>query len=154
MKRIAIYPGTFDPITKGHVDLIKRAAHLFDEVIVGVATSERKKPLFSDEKRLSWCKDSVCEFSNVRVEALNNLTVDFAKQHQAKYIIRGIRTADDVDYELSIASMNLALSHDEVETVFLSARDEYRFVSATMVREIIALKGDVSAFVPDCVHLT
>src|SRR3990167_10611342 len=119
MKRIAIYPGTFDPITKGHVDLIKRAAHLFDEVIVGVATSERKKPLFSDEKRLSWCKDSVCEFSNVRVEALNNLTVDFAKQHQAKYIIRGIRTADDVDYELSIASMNLALSHDEVETVFL-----------------------------------
>lgn len=152
-KKIAIYPGTFDPITKGHVDIIERASHLFDEIIIGVAVSARKKPLFSDEKRIQWCVESLQALKNVRVELLDNLTVDFAKQHSAKYIIRGIRTADDVDYELSIASMNSVLSDHAIETIFLSARNEYRFVSATMVREIIALKGDVSAFVPGCVKV-
>ena len=149
MKRIAIYPGTFDPITKGHVDIIERASRLFDEMIIAVAVSDRKKPFFSDEKRVFFCQESVKHLSNVRVELLKNLTVDFAKAQQANYIVRGIRTSDDVNYELSIASMNGLLSAHKIETVFLSARDEYRFMSATMVREIIALHGDVAPFVPN-----
>lgn len=151
MKRVAIYAGTFDPITKGHVDIIARAAALFDDVIIGVAKSDRKKPFFSDEKRVAFCRESVKAFSNVRVELLENLTVDFAKAHNAHYLIRGIRTGNDVNDELSLASMNAALSQDKIETIFLPARDEYRFISATMVREIIALRGDVSMFVPECV---
>ena len=151
MRRIAIYPGTFDPITKGHVDLIERASKLFDEVVVSVSTSDRKSPVFDAQKRVRWCEDSVKAFHNVRVFPMHSLTVDFAKSHHANYIVRGIRTADDVDYELSIASMNSALSKNKIETIFLSSRDEYRFVSATMVREIITLKGDASAFLPDCV---
>ena len=151
MKRIAIYPGTFDPITKGHVDIIERASTLFDEMIIAVAVSDRKKPFFSDEKRVFFCQESVKHLANVRVELLKNLTVDFAKTYQAKYIVRGIRTSDDVNYELSIASMNTVLSSNKIETVFLSARDEYRFISATMVREIIALNEDASAFVPACI---
>ncbi|MDP1573359.1 MAG: pantetheine-phosphate adenylyltransferase [Coxiellaceae bacterium] len=150
-KRIAIYPGTFDPITKGHLDIIERAAKLFDEIIIAVAVSDRKKPFFSDEKRIFFCQESVKHLSNVRVELLKNLTVDFAKTCHANYIVRGIRTSDDVNYELSIASMNTLLSAYKIETVFLSARDEYRFISATMVREIIALNGDLSAFVPGCI---
>jgi pantetheine-phosphate adenylyltransferase len=151
MKRIAIYPGTFDPITKGHVDIVTRASTLFDEVIIGVGVSERKKPFFSDDKRLLFCQDSVKHLSNVRVALFNGLTVDFAKQHHAQYLVRGIRTSDDVNYELSIASMNAVLSGSCVETVFLFASEQYRFISSTMVREIIALRGDVSAFVPEVV---
>ncbi|MCX7120250.1 MAG: pantetheine-phosphate adenylyltransferase [Gammaproteobacteria bacterium] len=151
MKRIAIYPGTFDPITLGHVDIIKRAAHLFDEVIIAVATSARKKPLFPAEKRLQWCASSVAEFSNVRVFSMESLLTEFAHVHQAHYIVRGIRTAEDVDYELSMAHMNQQLSATELQTIFFPADNEHRFVSATMVREIMALNGDVSAFVPECV---
>lgn len=149
--KIAVYAGTFDPITKGHVDIIQRAAALFDEVIIAVATSERKKPLFSLEKRLQWCKDSIKTLQNVRVLPLDGLTVDFAVSHRAQYLIRGIRSAADVDYEIEIASMNRELSKNTVETIFLSSQDAYRSISATIVREIITLKGDVSAFVPECV---
>src|SRR3990167_2408861 len=141
MKRIAIYPGTFDPITKGHVDIVERGALLFDEVMIGVATSDRKKPFFSIEKRLQFCADSLQHVKNVRVCSMEGLAVDFAKQHHAQYILRGIRSAEDVDYELSIAHMNQQLSHHHLETVFISAHDAYRFISATMVREIMTLKG-------------
>lgn len=151
IQKIAIYPGTFDPITKGHVNLIERAAHLFDEIIIGVAVSLRKTPLFDLEKRMRWCENSLKQCANVRVFSIDHLTADFAKSYQAQYLLRGIRTADDVDYELSIASMNRVLSKNQLETVFLSSLDEYRFISATIVREIISLKGDVSAFVPECV---
>jgi pantetheine-phosphate adenylyltransferase len=151
MKKIAIYAGTFDPITNGHVDMIQRAAVLFDEIIVAVATSERKKPLFSLEKRVAWCKESIKALANVRVLPLDGLTVDFAQSHQAHYLIRGIRGSADVDYEIAIANMNRALSQNSIETVFLFAQDKHRSVSATIVREIIALKGDVSVFVPACV---
>jgi pantetheine-phosphate adenylyltransferase, bacterial len=152
-KKIAIYPGSFDPITKGHVDILERAAKLFDEIVVGVATSDRKKPLFTSEKRVQWCVESLKHLANVRVFLMEGLSVDFAKLHHAHYFLRGIRTAEDVDYELSIAHMNQQLSDQHVQTVFIPANNEYRFVSATMVREIIALKGDVSAFVPDCVKM-
>src|SRR3990167_937000 len=150
-RKIAIYPGTFDPITKGHVDIIQRASELFDTVIVGVADSARKKPFFNVDKRMEWCVKSVDMFQNVRVFLLTGLLVDFAKTHYAEYVVRGFRTSADVDYELSIASMNRQLSDEKCETIFLPSRDRYTNVSATMVREIIALKGDVSAFVPLCV---
>src|SRR3990167_4319498 len=146
MSRIAVYAGTFDPITNGHIDIITRAAKLFDEVIIGVAVSEQKKPFFSTEKRLKWCRESTRIFPNVRAELLENLTVNFAKQHHARYLVRGIRTVDDMDYELSVASMNAALSSDQLETIFLSSSTGHRFISSTMIREIMALKGDVSAF--------
>lgn len=148
MKKIAIYPGTFDPITKGHVDIASRAAILFDAVIVAVAISDRKKPYFSDEKRIAFCREALKDFKNIKVLPLEILAVEFAKQHAAQYIVRGIRSSDDVNYELSIAGMNNALSDHQIETVFLAASEQYRFISSTIVREIIALGGDVSAFVP------
>lgn len=151
MKRTAVYAGTFDPITNGHVDIIQRAAAIFDEVIIAVASSTRKSPLFDAKKRLHWCEESVKALQNVRVLPLDGLTVDFAKYHHAHYLIRGIRGAADVDYEIEIANMNRELSKNTIETVFLASQDMHRSISATMVREIIALQGDVSAFVPACV---
>lgn len=148
---IAIYPGTFDPITKGHVDIITRAADLFDEVIVAIGTNHTKKHLFDTQKRMQWCIASLKNISNVRVDVMENLTADFAMSHNAHYLVRGIRTADDVNYELSIASANRQLSDNQLETIFFAARDEYRSLSSTIVREIIVMKGDVSAFVPACV---
>lgn len=150
-KRIAIYPGTFDPITKGHVDIISRASELFDEIIVAVADSARKNPLFDADTRVRWCTESVAAFENVSVFLLDGMLIDFAKLHHAEYVVRGFRTSEDVNYELSLASMNRQLSDEKCETIFLPARDMYMHISATTVREIIALKGDVSSFVPSCV---
>src|SRR3989338_7542902 len=147
-KKIAVYPGTFDPITKGHVDVIARASMLFDVVVVGVAESERKTPMFPAEKRLAWCVKSLKSFSNVEVMIMENLTVDFAKAHQANYIVRGVRSSEDFDYELSIARMNRYLSDNAIETVFLPAAEKYAHISSTMVREVIMLNGDASAFLP------
>lgn len=151
MKRIAVYAGTFDPVTKGHVDIITRAAGLFDEVLIAVATSARKMPMFDLKQRIQWCEESVKQLGNVRALPLDGLTVAFAKAHGAQYLVRGIRSSADVDYEVEIANMNRQLSGGLIETVFLTSQDQYRSISATIVREIISLKGDVGAFVPECV---
>ncbi len=150
MTKIAIYPGTFDPITNGHVDIIMRAAALFDRVIVGVAVSDRKTPYFDLATRLQMVRETFAAQSNVMVESFAERTVDFAKAHAAHYIVRGLRSASDVDYELQLAGMNRAMAPD-LETVFLSAHPENIFVSATMVRELLRLNSDVSAFVPTAV---
>ena len=148
-KKIAIYPGTFDPLTLGHVDLIKRASHIFDEVLVAVAVSERKKPQFDVQTRLRFCVETLVTLPNVRVALLDGLLVDFARIHQANFVVRGIRSSDDVGYELANASMNRQISGGGVETVLIPTASEHSHVSATMVREIISLKGDVSPFVPE-----
>lgn len=146
----AIYPGTFDPITKGHVDIIQRASRLFDTVIVGIATSVRKTPYFDLDKRVAMVNAALSGFANVTVYALDGLLIDCAKANQATVILRGLRAVSDFDYEFQLASMNRALDR-EIETVFLPATQEHAYISATMVREILSLGGDVSGFVPEVV---
>lgn len=146
MKQIAIYPGTFDPITNGHVDIIQRAAQLFDEIIVAVALSARKEPYFSLEDRLAMCRNILSDINNVTVETMDILLVEFAKRHKATVIIKGLRTASDFDYEFQMAAMNHSMA-PEIETIFLQARGEHAYISSTMIREIISLGGNVSPFV-------
>lgn len=147
MKNIAIYAGTFDPITLGHVDLIERAAKIFDKIIIGIASSHNKKPLFTLDERLVLTKAVVKQFKNVEVFGFNTLLLDFAKQHQANVIIRGLRTVTDFDYEFQLASMNRHMDA-EIETLFLMPAEKYMYVSASLVREIASLKGNFSDFVP------
>lgn len=147
MKRIAIYPGSFDPITHGHVDLIQRAAQLFDEVIVAVAINTRKSTWLSVDQRMTLVRESLTEYPTVKVMPCSGVMVEFAKQQQAIAIVRGLRTAADYENEFQLAGMNRQMA-PEIETVFLPARDEYAFISATLVREIVMLEGDVSRFVP------
>ncbi len=150
MKTVAIYPGTFDPITNGHVDVITRAANLFNEVIVAVATSKRKTPLFAMDERKKMIKDVFSDHNNVTVLALDGLLVEFAKQQGANIILRGLRAVSDFDYEFQMAGMNRHMAPD-IETVFLPASEECAYISSTMVREIISLQGDASDFVPQVV---
>lgn len=150
MNITAIYPGTFDPITNGHLDLICRASKLFDHVIVAAATSLGKKPLFTLEERVEMMIEVVRGFDNVSVIGFDTLLVDCAKHHQASVIIRGLRAVSDFEYEFQLAGMNRRLS-PEIETVFLTPAEQYEFISSSMIREIAQLKGDVSSFVPDSV---
>lgn len=147
MKKIAVYPGTFDPITKGHVDIIQRAEHLFDAIIIAVAVSERKNPLFTLERRVALIEKTFASSAKVSVEVLSGLTVDFAMQHGAQFILRGIRFASDVNYELQLEGMNKQMV-STIETVFLVAKPGLATISSTVVREIIEVGGDVSDFVP------
>ncbi|MFP4647610.1 MAG: pantetheine-phosphate adenylyltransferase [Halorhodospira sp.] len=144
----AIYPGTFDPITHGHTDLIQRGARLFEQLIVGVAAnpSPSKSPTFSVEERLALTRTALKEIDNVRVEAFSTLLVDFVGQHGAQVIVRGLRAVSDFEYEFQLASMNRQLRSD-VETVFLTPAEQYAFISSSLVREVAALGGDVSRFV-------
>ncbi len=150
MNITAIYPGTFDPITNGHLDLICRASKLYGRVIVAAATSLGKKPLFGLDERVALIKEVVSDLPNVEVIGFNTLLVDCAKQHQASVIIRGLRAVSDFEYEFQLAGMNRRLS-PEIETVFLTPAEQYEFISSSMIREIAQLKGDVSSFVPDSV---
>ena len=142
----AVYPGTFDPITRGHEDLVRRAARLFDHVVVAVADSRGKRPVFSMDERVQMGKDVLAAYANVEVVGFSGLLMDFLRQHGARIILRGLRAVSDFEYEFQMAGMNRQLYRD-VETVFLTPSEQYMFISATIVREIASLGGDVSPFV-------
>ena len=151
MNITAIYPGTFDPITNGHLDLVARAARLYQRIIVAVAESRGKTPLFSVEERVSLVKSVTAEFDNVEVIGFDNLLVDCAKEHGAGVILRGLRAVSDFEYEFQLAGMNRRLS-PQLETVFLTPAEQYEFISSSMIREIARLNGNVSSFVPAVVE--
>ncbi|MGF1685268.1 pantetheine-phosphate adenylyltransferase [Photobacterium japonica] len=141
-----IYPGTFDPITNGHLDLIERAAAMFDHVVVGIAFNPSKKPLFDLEERVALAKAITQHLNNVEIVGFSGLLVDFAKEYQANILVRGLRAVSDFEYEFQLANMNRRLM-PELETVFLTPAEENSFISSTIVKEVALHKGDVSQFV-------
>jgi pantetheine-phosphate adenylyltransferase len=149
MKR-AIYPGSFDPVTNGHLDVVERACKLFDEVIVAVASNDEKQPLFSLEERLDLLRQTVGKIDNVRVAQFDGLLVEFALEQKAIAVIRGLRAVSDFEFEFQMALMNRKL-RDSVETIFLMPKEEYTYLSSRLVKEIARLGGDVSKFVPSLV---
>ena len=142
----AVYPGTFDPLTRGHEDLVRRASGLFDKLVVGVADSKNKRPFFSLDERLAIAKEVLGHYPNVQVEGFSGLLKDFVRANEARVIVRGLRAVSDFEYEFQMAGMNRYLLPD-VETLFLTPSDQYQFISGTIVREIATLGGDVSKFV-------
>jgi pantetheine-phosphate adenylyltransferase len=146
MQRIAVYPGTFDPITNGHTDLVSRAARVFPKVIIAIAESPHKKPLFSLEERIQLSRNQMAHLENVEVVGFSNLLVEFVQQIGASVIIRGLRAVSDFEYEFQLASMNRHLA-PAVETLFLTPDEDYSFISSSLVKEIARLNGDVSEFV-------
>ncbi len=146
-----LYPGTFDPITKGHLDLIKRASRLFDEVVVAVAIGHHKKPLFSLDERTELVKQACVGIDNISVIGFEGLLVDLAKNQQAAGVLRGLRAMSDFEYEFQLANLNRELDPN-FEAVFLTPSQQYSFISSTLVREIAKLGGDVHKFVPPCVE--
>ena len=151
MKCSAIYPGTFDPVTNGHIDLVARAAAMFDRVIVAVAVNREKTTLFSVEERVAMMRQVLEPISGISVIGFDNLLVECATEQGAKVILRGLRAVSDFEYEFQLAGMNRHLS-PELETLFLTPSEQYAFISSSMIREIAKLCGDVSAFVPDIVR--
>jgi len=150
-KRTAIYAGTFDPMTRGHEDLVRRAANLFDHVIVGIAESRSKRPFFSLAERVEIAQELLAQYPNVEVCGFDGLLMDFLHSKCAKVILRGLRAASDFEYEFQMAGMNRNL-YPDVETIFLTPGEQYMFISATMVREIAILGGDVGKFVQPSVR--
>ncbi|HET8817094.1 MAG TPA: pantetheine-phosphate adenylyltransferase [Pseudidiomarina sp.] len=145
MHKRAIYPGTFDPITNGHADLIERAANLFSEIIVGVAASPSKQPMFTLDERVELVRQVTRDLPNVKVVGFRGLLVDFAKQHEATVLIRGLRAVSDFEYEFQLANMNRRL-YAELESVFLTPAEENSFISSTLVKEVAIHHGDVRQF--------
>ena len=145
MNRV-LYPGTFDPITKGHGDLVERAARIFDEVVIAVAASPKKNPLFPLEQRVELARAVTAHLPNVRVVGFSSLLAHFVKEQEANVLLRGLRAVSDFEYEFQLANMNRQLAPD-VESLFLTPSEKYSFISSTLVREIAALGGDISTFV-------
>jgi pantetheine-phosphate adenylyltransferase len=143
---IAVYPGTFDPLTRGHEDIVRRASGLFTRLVVGVADSRAKNPFFSLDERLTIANEVLGHYTNVVVEGFTGLLKDFVRRHEARVIIRGLRAVSDFEYEFQLAGMNRYLM-PEAETLFMTPSDQYQFISGTIVREIAILGGDVSKFV-------
>lgn len=141
-----IYPGTFDPITRGHEDLVRRASRLFDQVIVAVAVSSSKKPFFTLEERVEMVQEVLADCLNVKVTAFSGLLMNFLQQQNARIILRGLRAASDFEYEFQMAGMNRSM-YPDVETLFMTPSERYMFISATIVREIALLGGNADAFV-------
>ncbi|MCE0485058.1 MAG: pantetheine-phosphate adenylyltransferase [Methylacidiphilales bacterium] len=150
--RRIVYPGTFDPITNGHLDVVERALHLFDEVVLAVAADTTKKPLFELDQRRSLAEQALKEFNGrVKVTVFRGLLVDFVRSQESRAILRGLRAVSDFEFEFQMALMNRKLS-DNIETIFLMPRDTYTYLSSTIIKEIARLGGDVSSFVPPAVE--
>ncbi len=146
----AVYPGSFDPVTLGHLDIIKRSCRVVDELVVGVLNNNAKIPLFSVEERVKMLEEVTKDLTNVKIVPFNGLLVDFAKQHNATVTIRGLRAITDFEYELQMSQINHKLDSD-LETIFLTTSIEYSYVSSTIVKEVATLGGDITQFVPEVV---
>lgn len=149
--KTAIYPGSFDPVTYGHLDIIKRAAQIFDELTVSVLNNKLKTPLFSVEERVNILKEATKDIPNVRVESFSGLLVDYAKSRDVHVVIRGLRAITDFEYELQNAQTNALLSHGALDTIFLTTSLEYAYLSSSSVKEIASFHGDISMCVPEFV---
>tara|TARA_B100000287_G_scaffold399964_1_gene418755 strand:+ start:760 stop:1236 length:477 start_codon:yes stop_codon:yes gene_type:complete len=145
--RTVVYPGSFDPLTNGHLDVIERAAKLFDTVIVAVAQNTDKSPMFTQSERKQQISEAVKDFPNVEVETFNGLLIEFAEMRKAQAIIRGLRAVSDFEFEFQLALMNRKLK-EEIETIFMMPRESYIFLSSRLVKEVAGLGGDVNTFVP------
>jgi len=145
--RTAIYPGSFDPLTNGHLDVLQRATKLFDRVIVAIAKNESKNPLFTSAERVALIKEAVTNLSNVEVDAFDGLLVEYAARQKASAIVRGLRAVSDFEFEFQLALMNRNLN-EKIETIFMMPKDSYTFISSRIVKEIARLGGDVNPFVP------
>lgn len=152
-ERIGIYPGSFDPITLGHLDVIRRSAKIVDHLIIGVLANNSKQPLFSSDERVTLIEKATKEFSNVSVEAFDGLTVEFARARRASVIFRGLRAVSDFEYELQIAQINHKLA-PEIDTVFLTTSVEYSYLSSSIVKEVASYGGDITKLVPECILQT
>ncbi len=151
MSTIAIYPGTFDPLTLGHLDIISRSAKMFDHVVLAIALNPSKKPLFDLDERVSLAQQAVESLRNVRAEGFSCLMADFARQKQAKVLIRGVRSVSDFDYERQLAQANQHL-YPELETIFMTPNERYAFLSSTIVKEVARHHGEISEFVPSMIR--
>ena len=151
MTQIAIYPGTFDPITHGHSDIIRRACRLFDHVIVAIAASPAKRPTFAQAERIALAREAVGGLPGVEVAGFDSLLVDYARERGAGIIVRGLRAVSDFEYEFQLSRMNRKLAR-EIETLYLTPSEQYEFISSSLVREIAALGGDISEFVHPAVR--
>lgn len=149
--KIAIYPGSFDPITKGHLDVLKTGSEIFDKVIIAVSNNPAKKGFLSVEERVKLIKASIEGMENVEVDAFEGLTVEYAKKRGAKIVLRGLRAVSDFEYEMQLSQTNSALSAD-IKTIFLTTRPKYNFISSSTVKDIVIMGGDVSKFVPEAVN--
>lgn len=149
--RLAVYPGTFDPVTKGHLDLVRRGLMIFDELIIAVALNPKKKPLFTLEERISMIEVAIQEYPGVRVESFSGLLVDYVKERGGVAIIRGLRAISDFEYEMQMALMNRRLAGD-LETVFMMPSEEYSYLTSTIVKEAASLGGSVAGLVPEGVE--
>ncbi|OCA89730.1 MULTISPECIES: pantetheine-phosphate adenylyltransferase [unclassified Bacillus (in: firmicutes)] len=151
MKKIAVCPGSFDPITYGHLDIIQRGANIFDEIYVGVLHNSAKKSLFTVEERVQIIEEATAHIPNVKVDSFQGLLVDYAKARNANAVIRGLRAVSDFEYEMQITSMNRLLN-DQIETFFIMTNNQYSFLSSSIVKEVAKYGGDVSELVPECVQ--
>lgn len=149
--KIAIYPGSFDPITNGHLDILKNASEIFDEVIIAVAHNINKNGFLTVEERVNLIKRSIKDLPNVKVDSFSGLTIEYAKKHNAEVLIRGLRAVSDFEYEMQLSQANSALCAS-IKTVFLTTKPEYNFISSSTIREILSNNGDISKFVPDAVN--
>ncbi len=148
MTSVAVYPGTFDPVTFGHIDVVKRVACLYDKVFVGVAGSEDKSPFFTVEERVKMVEESVRDLDNVRVESFEGLAVDYARARSSRVVVRGLRMISDFEYEFQMALTNRKIA-PEIETVFMMPKEDYSYLSSRLIKELARLEADISVFVPE-----